>query len=100
MSPPLPFHIVKSKPCKQALLLIRNPAVIIHFLRYTIMRRRLRHSTVLLSLVQGEEGREWASKRVGWEDEDSSEKGELRGVTDKMEIALIIHSSDLRFCDY
>lgn len=61
------------------------------------MRRRLRHSTVLLSLVQGEEGREWASKRVGWEDEDSSEKGELRGVTDKMEMALIISFKRFKF---
>ncbi len=39
------------------------------------MQRRLKHSTLLLSLVQGEEGREWASKRVGWEDEDDYEEG-------------------------
>lgn len=39
-------------------------------------RRLKKHAEILLSLVQGEDGQKWASRRKGWDDENGADKGE------------------------
>ena len=44
----------------------------------------MKQSQYLLSLVQGEDGRKWASSRVGWENEDDDKKGKLSKLSNQM----------------